>query len=95
MLEARLIRRLTPAYNSQGTRWQRYPYVKLTLGERFPRLSVVRSVRDDGGVYLGPLPSSAMANRVVEAIESVVPLRRCRRRVAVVRLSRLRTAARR
>jgi DNA polymerase-3 subunit epsilon len=81
VLEARLIRCLTPPYNSQGTRWQRYPYVKLTLGERYPRLSVVRSVRDDGGLYLGPLPSAAMANRVVEAIESVVPLRRCRRPV--------------
>lgn len=81
VIEARLIRRLTPQYNSQGTRWQRYPYVKLTLGERFPRLSVVRTVRDDGGLYLGPLPSAAMANRVVEAIEAVVPLRRCRRPV--------------
>lgn len=78
VLEARLIRHLTPRYNAQGTRWRSYPYVKLTLGERFPRLSVVRSVRDDGGLHLGPLPSGAMANRVVEAIESVVPLRRCR-----------------
>ena len=77
VLEARLIRTLLPTYNSAGTRWQRAPYLKLTLDEAYPRLSVVRSVRDDGAVYLGPLPSQAMAKRVVEAIESVVPLRRC------------------
>ena len=77
VLEARLIRTLLPTYNSAGTRWQRAPYLKLTLGEAYPRLSVVRSVRDDGAVYMGPLPSQAMAKRVVEAIESVVPLRRC------------------
>ena len=77
VLEARLIRALEPRYNSHGTRWQRYPYLKLTLGEPFPRLSVVRAVRDDGGLYLGPLRSTAQARLVAEAIESVVPLRRC------------------
>ena len=77
VLEARLIRALTPPYNAQGTRWQRYPYLKLTLGETYPRLSVVRAVKDDGALYLGPLPSSSTARAVAEAIESVVPLRRC------------------
>ncbi len=78
VLEARLIRALTPPYNRQGTRWRRYPYLKLTRSEPWPRLSVVRTVRDDGGLYLGPLGSAATARLVVEAIESVVPLRRCR-----------------
>jgi DNA polymerase III subunit epsilon len=77
VLEARLIRALTPRYNAQGTRWQRYPYVRLTLSERWPRLSVVRTVRS-GDLHLGPLPSTSVANSVVEAIETVVPLRRCR-----------------
>ena len=77
VIEARLIRALSPRYNSQGTRWQRYPYLKLTLGEAYPRLSVVRTVRDDGGLYVGPLRSASQARSVAEAIESVVPLRRC------------------
>jgi DNA polymerase-3 subunit epsilon len=53
-------------------------YVKLTLGEAFPRLSVVRVPRADGGLYVGPLPSTRVAQLVIDAIESVVPLRRCR-----------------
>lgn len=81
VLEARLIRALEPRYNSHGTRWRRYPYLKLTLDEPFPRLSVVRSTRDDRGLYLGPLRSGRQARSAVEAIEAVVPLRRCSARL--------------
>lgn len=83
VLEARLIRRLEPRYNSHGTRWRRYPYLKLTLGEAFPRFSVVRAVRDDGALYLGPMRSTRQARTVAEAVESVVPLRRCSASVRV------------
>ena len=75
--EVRLIHQHQPRYNRQAKDWTRHRYVKLTLGEAFPRLSIVRRPRDDGGLYLGPVGSTAAARRVVEAIESVVPLRRC------------------
>lgn len=77
VFELRLIHRHLPRFNRQGTRSSRYPYVKLTLNERFPRLSVVRKVRDDGALYLGPVSSSARAKRVIEAIETAAPIRRC------------------
>lgn len=76
VLEVRLIHRLEPRFNRQATTWRRYVYLKLT-DEPFPRLSVVRAIRDDGALYLGPLPSSRAAKRVAEAIETAVPLRRC------------------
>jgi DNA polymerase-3 subunit epsilon len=53
-------------------------YVKLTTNEPFPRLAVVRVPRADGALYLGPLSSTRVARLIVDAIESVVPLRRCR-----------------
>ncbi|MEX2658175.1 MAG: DEDD exonuclease domain-containing protein, partial [Acidimicrobiales bacterium] len=77
VLEVRLIHQLLPRFNRQATTWKRYAYLKLTLGERFPRLSVVRAVRDDGALYLGPLSSSANARRVAEAIQTASPIRRC------------------
>jgi DNA polymerase-3 subunit epsilon len=77
VLEARLIDRLQPRYNRQGTGWHKALYVALTLAEAFPRLKVVRAVRDDGSLYLGPLRSGNHAAAVVEAIQTVVPLRRC------------------
>jgi DNA polymerase-3 subunit epsilon len=75
--EVRLIHEHQPRFNRQAKDWSRYRYLKLTLGETFPRLSVVKSARDDGALYLGPMTSTAQAQRVAEAIESAVPLRRC------------------
>ncbi|MEZ5244448.1 MAG: DEDD exonuclease domain-containing protein [Acidimicrobiales bacterium] len=77
VLELRLIHRHLPRYNRQGTKSSTYPYVKLTLDERYPRLSVVRVVKDDGGLYLGPVSSTKRAKRIIEAIESAAPIRRC------------------
>ncbi len=78
VLEVRLIHRHLPPFNRRSKTWSRYAYLKLTLDERFPRLSVVRTVRPgDGCLYLGPLPSTGAARIVAEAIESAVPIRRC------------------
>ena len=87
VLELRLIHQHLPRFNSQGTRSSRYPYVKLTLDERFPRLSIVRAVKDDGALYLGPLSSSKRAKRLIEAIETASPIRRCTAR-STARLTR-------
>ncbi|MBV8295253.1 MAG: DEDD exonuclease domain-containing protein [Acidimicrobiia bacterium] len=78
VLEVRLIHQYMPPFNRRSKTWRRYAYLKLTLGERFPRLSVVRRVRaDDGALYLGPLPSTGAARLLAEAIETAVPIRRC------------------
>lgn len=76
VLELRLIRALDPRFNRQGRARSGQAWVKLTA-ERFPRLSVVRTVRDDGADYLGPLPSHRVAARVVEAVQTALPIRRC------------------
>ena len=75
--EIRLIHQHQPRYNRQGKRRGRPTYVKLTLGEAFPRLSIVRQVRDDGALYVGPFGSHRAAAVVVDAIHAAAPLRRC------------------
>jgi DNA polymerase-3 subunit epsilon len=55
-------------------------YLKLTA-ERFPRLSLVRRVLDDGARYLGPFVSTNQAELVKTAIEDALPLRRCTPRI--------------
>ena len=80
--EVRLIAQHRPRYNRRSKLPERGVWLKLTA-ERFPRLSVVRAVRHDGGIYLGPLPSRRSAERVTEAIHDVVPLRRCTPRIGV------------
>jgi DNA polymerase-3 subunit epsilon len=78
VVEARLIRRHHPRYNRRGKSWRRYVYVKLDLAEAWPRLKVVRKVGGDG-VYLGPFGSTKRAELAKEAMEDVVPIRRCTR----------------
>lgn len=77
VLEVRLISELQPRYNRQAKLWRKYAYLKLTLDEAFPRLSVVKAPKPDGCMYIGPLSSSAAAKQVAEAIEDAVPIRRC------------------
>jgi DNA polymerase-3 subunit epsilon len=80
VLELRYLHKLAPRYNKQGTTWDRYCYVRLSLDEAWPRLSIVKDAGKHG-FHLGPLPSRAMAALVVEAIQSAVPLRRCTTRL--------------
>jgi DNA polymerase-3 subunit epsilon len=84
--EVRLIHAHRPRYNRVGKRWESYAYVKLTLDEAFPRLAIARTARCDGALYVGPLTSTASARLVVDAIGTVVPLRRCSARLASGRL---------
>jgi DNA polymerase-3 subunit epsilon len=76
VMEARLIRRHHPRYNRRGKGWRRYAYLKLDLGEAWPRLKVVRRVAG-AGEYLGPFTSAARARLAKEALEHVFPIRRC------------------
>ena len=82
VLEVRMIHELVPRYNRRTKHWRAYAYVKLTLDEPWPRLSVVRQPRaSDGCVYVGPVGSVGTARRIATAIEAAVPLRRCTARV--------------
>ena len=78
VLEARMIRAHHPRYNRRGKAWRRYAYLKLDLDEAWPRLKVVRRV-SGRGAYLGPFASAARARLAQEALEEVVPIRRCTR----------------
>ena len=76
VFELRIIRRLRPRYNYVGTRSEKYCYVRLTTDEEWPRL-VITKTPSSKGITLGPMTTKGMARDVVDAIESVVPLRRC------------------
>ncbi len=80
IIETRLIARLLPRYNRAGTRADKYCFVRLDVESAWPRLAVVKEPSAKG-IHLGPLPSRTMANLVVEALQSVLPLRRCSTRL--------------
>lgn len=78
--ELRLIAEHSPRYNRRSRFPERACWVKLTT-EVFPRLSVVRQVRDDGACYLGPFGSGQQAELAVAALHEAFPLRQCTRRL--------------
>jgi len=79
--ELRLIAQHKPRYNRRSLNPERAPWVKLTV-EAFPRLSIVREVRDDGARYFGPFGSRQGAESAIAAVHEVVPLRQCTKRLS-------------
>jgi DNA polymerase-3 subunit epsilon len=87
--ELRLIAELAPRYNRRSRNPERAVWVKLTV-EPFPRLSVVRNVKDDvadGAAYLGPFGSRRVALEAVEALQAAIGLRTCTDRISPRRTS--------
>ncbi len=74
--ELRMIHANRPRYNRRSRPPKASHWVKLTR-ERYPRLSLVRTHRDDGGQYLGPFRSRRAAELVQHAIWDAIPIRRC------------------
>lgn len=79
--EVRLIAASRPPYNRRSKFPDRLSWVKLT-SEPWPRLSIVREVKDDGADYIGPFGRRAGAESAVEALHAVFTIRQCRTRLA-------------
>ncbi|MBD7917113.1 DEDD exonuclease domain-containing protein [Cellulomonas sp. Sa3CUA2] len=73
--ELRLIAEHAPRYNRRSRSPERMPWVRLT-DEPFPRLSVVRDVRE-GAAHIGPFASRALAQQAVDALHATFPVRQC------------------
>ncbi|PYX66502.1 MAG: excinuclease ABC subunit C [Acidobacteria bacterium] len=67
-LENNLIKQRKPRFNILLRDDKTYPYIKLTLGERFPRVYVTRRLRKDGSAYYGPYFPANLAYRIVDLI---------------------------
>jgi excinuclease ABC subunit C len=67
-LENNLIKQRKPRFNILLRDDKTYPYVKLTLGERWPRVYVTRRLRKDGSEYYGPYFPANLAYRIVDLI---------------------------
>jgi excinuclease ABC subunit C len=77
-LENNLIKQRKPRFNILLRDDKTYPYVKLTLRDRHPKVFVTRRVRKDGGAYYGPYFPGSLAYRIVELIERTFLLANCK-----------------
>jgi excinuclease ABC subunit C len=78
LLESTLIRQHKPRFNILLKDDKSFPYVKITVQEEVPRLSVTRQVRHDGARYLGPFTDVKLLRRTLREVRRVFPVRTCR-----------------
>ena len=77
-LENNLIKQRKPRFNILLRDDKTYPYVKLTLGDRYPKVFVTRRLRKDGGAYFGPYFPGNLAYRIAEVIHRSFLLPSCK-----------------
>lgn len=77
VLEANLVKSYAPRYNVMLKDDKRFPFLKVTLDEPYPRLEVTRRVVADGSRYFGPYPRVKDLRQLVRSMRRVFPLRSC------------------
>lgn len=79
LLEAQLIKRYQPRYNTALRSFEHYPYIRVDLANAWPRVTLAKSRKEDGSRYFGPFRSTAGARKTVDVLNRVLPLRTCTR----------------
>ena len=78
ILECNLIKKYRPYYNILLKDDKHFPYVRVDLNEEFPRVTVVRRVKDDGAKYYGPFIAAHVIRDVLDQVYRLYPLRSCK-----------------
>jgi excinuclease ABC subunit C len=78
ILEANLIKEHQPRFNVQLRDDKRYPYIKVTVNEAYPRVYVTRRTVDDGSRYFGPYTAVGSMRQALDLIKRLYTVRSCR-----------------
>lgn len=78
LLEYNFIKKHRPPYNVKLKDDKRYPYLKITVNETFPRMYLIRTVEADGSKYFGPYPHVTAARRTLSVLYEIFPLCTCK-----------------
>jgi excinuclease ABC subunit C len=78
LLEANLIKAHHPRFNIRLKDDKKYPYIKVTVQEAFPRVYVTRSLDNDGARYFGPYTDVAAMRLALEVVKRLYTVRSCR-----------------
>ena len=77
LLEDQLIKEYKPRYNIRLKDDKRYPYLRLTTSEAYPRIDVVRVPQSDGNEYFGPYTSARAMRLTLRTLTGILPIRTC------------------
>ena len=77
LLENNLIKRFKPRFNVRLKDDKSYPYIKVTLGDDFPRVERTRKLVNDGSRYFGPYGSASSVDESMNLVRRLFPFRTC------------------
>ncbi|MGE5561433.1 MAG: excinuclease ABC subunit UvrC [Chloroflexota bacterium] len=77
ILESNLIKKHKPWYNIRIRDDKHYPYLRVSLNEDFPRITIARRVVKDGARYFGPYPNASAVRETIELARRLFPYRSC------------------
>ena len=77
LLECNLIKEHRPRFNIRLRDDKSYPFVKITLGEDFPRIVRTRKLSRDGSRYFGPYASASSVDETLKLLRRIFPFRTC------------------
>jgi excinuclease ABC subunit C len=77
ILEGNLIKKYRPRYNVILKDDANYPLLKLDINTPYPRLTIVRRMKNDGALYFGPYTSASAVRSTLRLIGPIFPLRKC------------------
>ncbi|MDD6632456.1 MAG: excinuclease ABC subunit UvrC [Lachnobacterium sp.] len=81
VLECNLIKEHTPKYNTMLRDDKTYPYIKVTIGEDYPRVLFSRDMKKDKSRYFGPYTSVTAVRDSIDLINKIYKLRTCNRKL--------------
>jgi len=85
ILEATLVKRYRPKYNIMLKDDKRYPFVKITVNEPFPRIFITRELLKDNAKYFGPYTEVRYLRNTLRDLEWIFPLRSCNRNIPKIK----------
>ena len=77
VLENNLIKEYSPKYNTLLKDDKTYPYIKVTMGDLYPRLVFSRSMKKDKSRYFGPYATAGSVNDMIEFLSKIYHIRTC------------------
>ncbi len=81
-LESNLIKKYQPFYNILLKDGKQFPYLKLNLKDPYPKLEIVRKVKNDGARYFGPYFAGIDVREIVKTINAAFKLRTCNNKIS-------------
>lgn len=81
VLENNLIKEYSPKYNTMLKDDKTYPYIKVTMGEEYPRILFSREMKKDKSRYFGPYTSAAAVKDTIDLMNKLYQLKTCNRRL--------------